>query len=724
MSNIINNIFTSVNNLTTIKKTPFPEKSYSKQKREPAFPALKQGEKFKMYQTKIANNLEKKSPLIEGFDSLTAQTNNVIQTARRSLQGKQGSPQQYNSTVNEYDEFMKKIKNSTTDYFDRVNPNNPYLGKNVCLSDGTCGYVTQQGVFKPYPDSQTFTNTAGKNGCPKATIKINGQGDTNNVGSAISSIPPLVVGTPMQSGQSCGNEGSTVMVNRLISDPVVSYVGCYADNTTTPLMTFLGATNTSSSYNECKDSAINGGYRYFGLQGVDYSTAKGYCSATNDLANATSLGNSYVITGQTALWSSGTIGDNQGSIAQLNGDGTMVVNNNNGTTIFTTPVPESVKTQPNPYIGCYSLGSDSKNDEISGRYTMTFDQCQDLATDKGYQYFGVGGNNRGDMVKRCMGYSDLTTAQQNGLSQKCKSQTAGGSSSASIYATDNNTTLGNSFLILQDDGNMSIYGGTSPSDNQGLIWSSGTAGKQGAPNPQYSAANGKYGKNWITSDSTLAAGDFVGSKNGNLALIMQNDGNLVLYAFSQKSNCKKMSDGNYGAGVGGNSLYDIGKVGNVNVLSHSAYIDQDANLHAIEGMQTAANIDSNMYDSYVKSDASTNTTTNGLQRATATQRERLAQLQSQLDSAASQMATSTGNYGAGLQQAQAQSRTNIQGVQTYLDNLKTTNIKIKHFNTNVENILKDSDIVVLQKNYEFILWSILAIGSAVVAFNVVKNKAL
>ena len=733
MSSIIN-MFTNLNNFATDE--PVHDKS---QKHDTnGSPALRQGEKFKNYQAKIIKNLERKIENVnsrEGFTAnvLSAQTNNVIRANSKSSQENQtlqNLKQQYNSNLNEYGDLVEKIKNSTTNYLDRVNPNNPYLGKNVCLSDGSCGYVTQQGVFKLYPDTDTYNNTAGKNGCPKsAYIKINGKGDLNNIGSVISSIPPLTVGTSMQSGQSCGNEGSTVTVDRLISDPTVSYVGCYADNTISPLMTFLGGNPTTDAssagiytYDKCKESAINAGYRYFGLQGVNSSTSQGYCTASNDKSSATSLGNSYIITGQTALWSSGTTGDNQGSIALLNGDGTLVVNNTAGSTIFTTPVPESVQSQPNPYIGCYQVDNESKNYELADQYTLTFDQCQDLATDKGYQYFGIGGSNRDTTVKQCMGYNDLQTAQENGLSKKCKNQTSGGSGAASIYATDNNNTLGNSYLILQEDGNMCIYSGTSPSDNQGLIWCSGTNGKQQAPNPIYAAVNGKYGKNWITSDSTLAAGDFVGSVNGNIALIMQTDGNLVLYAFSQISNCQKMSDGNYGAGVGGNAVYDIGKVGNLSDLSKTAYIDQDSKLHVVEsytGMQQA-NIDSNRYDSYIPSDDST-TNTDGLKNATSAQKQQLSQLQTKLNLLASQISTYTGEYSTGLQQTQSQSQTNIKGVQDYLNKLKTTNLRIKNFDTNVENILNDSDIVVLQKNYDYLFWSILAAGTVLVAMNIVKK---
>jgi len=758
MSSLINNIYSNVKNTTfyanSNSHTYKPTHSYNR-----ITPGLSQGEKFKKYQTKIVKNLEKRIEYVnskEGFhnglpsglpngtpNSLTSQTTSILQNNDYSSQKQivDNLKQQYDSTLQEYNGLVSKIKGSSTSYFDRVNPTNPYLGKNVCLQNSSCGYVTQKGVFKLYPDNDTYTATAGQNGCPNTPyINIMGDvmdgGDVNTVGSTISSNPPLIVGTPMTAGQSCGNEGSNVFVNRLISNPDVSYVGCYADNTMSPLMTFIGGTPASQTtsdtvtsgsytYEQCKEAAINGGYRYFALQGVDYSTSQGYCAVGNNQATSTSLGNSYIITSQTPLWSSGTTGDMQGSIAMLNGDGTLVVNNTSGSAIFTTPVPDSVKSQPNPYIGCYTIDNSSADNEIADRYTLTFEQCQDLATDKGYQYFGVGGNNRGDNVKKCFGYNDLNVAQEKGLSQKCNNQTTGGTGAASIYATDNLNTLGNCYLILQDDGNMCIYNGTGPSDNQGLIWSSGTNGLQQAPNPIYAAENGKYGKNWIPNDSTLAAGDFVGSTNGNIALIMQTDGNLVLYTFTQFTNCKKMTDGNMGAGIGGNALYDIGKVGNLSNLSKTAYIDQDSKLHTIEGFDgsttsdVSGNIDSNTYDNY---DYSEDTDIpDGLKNATAAQKQQLEQLQTTLKLLASQMSSYTGNYNTGVQTTQSQIDANTQGIQDYLNQIQNINNKIQNYDSNIDNVLNDSDIVVLQKNYDYLFWSILAAGSVLIAMNLMKK---
>ena len=44
----------------------------------------------------------------------------------------------------------------------------------------------------------------------------------------------------MTLGQTVGNEGSNIFVSSMINNPTSTYQGCYADNTTSPLMTFVG----------------------------------------------------------------------------------------------------------------------------------------------------------------------------------------------------------------------------------------------------------------------------------------------------------------------------------------------------------------------------------------------------------------------------------------------------------------------------------------------------
>jgi hypothetical protein len=86
-----------------------------------------------------------------------------------------------------------------------------------------------------------------------------------------------------------------------------------------------------------------------------------------------------------------------------------------------------------------------------------------------------------------------------------------------------------------------------------------------------------------------------------------------------------------------------------------------------------------------------------------------------------QISNLTGKFGSGSEQAESQSQTNVQGIQNYLQGLQKTNQKITGFDTNIENILSDSDIVVLQKNYDYLFWSILAAGTVLVTMNIVKK---
>jgi hypothetical protein len=131
------------------------------------------------------------------------------------------------------------------------------------------------------------------------------------------------------------------------------------------------------------------------------------------------------------------------------------------------------------------------------------------------------------------------------------------------------------------------------------------------------------------------------------------------------------------------------------------------------------NIDSVRYNKYV--DGGAIGKDYGLANATSWQKEQLSQLQTKLDQLTLKLTNLTGRLGNSSLQAEAQIKTNEQGVEEYLQDLGSNNDKIAHFSTSIENILSDSDIVVLQKNYDYLFWSILATGTVVVAMNVVKN---
>jgi hypothetical protein len=523
----------------------------------------------------------------------------------------------------------------------------------------------------------------------------------------------------------------------------------------------------------------------------------------------TSLGAAMVPNGQQPLWSSNTSGQT-GNTATLTITGALSVLNSGGQGVYSTP---NSNAQPSNYLGCYGDGPNrAMSFYNNGAQQYSNAQCQQIAQQNGSTYYGLQNSTSGTTAQ-CFLSNDWGQTSEYGTAGNCTQISdgswSGGGYSNAVY----NTSLpqSNYCLILTDDGNMVINRGTSPNDNQGQIWASNTTAQQA--NPAFAAANGKYGQNWIPQGSTLAAGDFIGSPSGYVALIMQADGNLVLYTFTMVSNCQKMQDGNNGGGVGANAIYNIGEVGIQSNLSQVGYIDQNAELHAypstntqygnsytelngfdssgydiqnaafgnatVNSCESACNSNSEcagfafttstntcwpknsgMYPNgakqinqdtnlYIRNKTPINTpigvplTTNatdtitygkyvnggqlgneyGLANATSAQKAQLSQLQTQMNLLSNQLSNYTSDFGQGSQQAQTQSQTNVIGLTDYVNGLKKTNKQINNIdeNGNIENILKDSDIVVLQKNYEYLFWSILAVGSVLVAMNVAKQ---
>ena len=795
-------------------------------KNKKKYPSLKHGKEFKKYQNQIVNSLEKDSEGKEGFsnNSLTKETGTIINKNNYSNQEQiiVNLRQEYQNTLQQYEDLAKKISGNLTDYIDRVNPNNPYLNKTIRFITGHICYVTNQGVVK-YIKSPAILNSVN---VPKNYIDINipWQDSYSIPGTMIPTIPPLVSGTFMEYGQSVGNEGLNIFVNQFLPENTEpTYMGCYATNSANNNMTFIGGSPTSTkqsngtySYDDCEQAAITSGNRYFALQNVNTSTNLGYCAVSNIKPRITQFGTSQVPNKTIRLWSSKLLDKQIGNTAILDGGGALQIINSDGKSVFSTPLPRSVKIESNPYIGCFTANNLDNVSQIGEKYKYTSDECMDAATDQNAMYVGYGGATRGNKIKHCLIFNDLKSAQMNGISKKCIKPN-GGNKAVAVYATDNSNSNGNCFLILEDNGNMVIYRGTGPNDNQGLIWSTKTNGKQQQANPQMAASKGKYGKNWIASGSTLAAGDFISSKNGNLALVMQSDGNLVLYTYEMETNCKKMSDGTMGGGLGANAAYDIGKKAVSGNMGAIGYIDANSNLYTypsknkqytntyettikgldtmgndiprsafgnttIEKCQTACNkntkcagfvtnaagnncwlktsgmypfggsstpnVDRNIYVRGIKPSkppvgVSSNTTTTdsvtyqkyinkgvigsqyGLANATNLQKQELEQLQSRMNLLSSQITELTNKFQGGSIEAANQSTTNNSGIDKYLKDIKTTNSKIGNVdgdnNGNIHNILKDSDIVVLQKNYDYLFWSILAAGTVLVSMNIVKN---
>jgi len=563
----------------------------------------------------------------------------------------------------------------------------------------------------------------------------------------------------------------------------------------------------SYTYDQCKHTATAQGYKYFALQNVNTSTSQGYCAVSNSQPTATSLGESKAITGSVALWNSNTAGQT-GNTAILTTTGSLSVLNSGGQSVFST---DNSSAQPSNYLGCYGDSGDRAMPlQAGGSQQYSYAQCEKLAKDQGASYFGLQNSTSGTNAQ-CGLSNDLAHTREYGRAGNCTKTSdgySGGGWSNAVYNTNSPDSI--YYLMVQDDGNVVIYRGSGPSDNQGAIWGSSTNGKGQSPNPAYAAANGKYGKNWMSSGSTLAAGDFIGSTDGTYALIMQSDGNLVLYTYTFGLNCKKMADGNTGAGAGGNALYGLSVAAIPGNMGKLAYVDEDSQLHdypsnnvklvntysrfqeidsgghdipgamygnaTVDQCTTTCNNnsacagfafyqntcypkDNTMFpvgtsqplkgcDVYIKNrqpqtppigvSATTNNTDTvsyqnyvkggavgdkyGLSSANSVQKQQLNDLETRLALITSEINKFTNQFEEGGSKIDNQLISNVPGTQAYLKEIGITKTKLQNAPTNIDRILDDSDIVVLQKNYDYLFWSILAAGTVLISMNLVKKN--
>jgi Asp-tRNA(Asn)/Glu-tRNA(Gln) amidotransferase C subunit len=329
------------------------------------------------------------------------------------------------------------------------------------------------------------------------------------------------------------------------------------------------------TYDMCKQEAINSGNQYFALQDVDKEKKTGYCAVANNRIWPTWFGESKIPESTTAIWSSKTnidpnIPGSGGKYAKFNMSGSFCVYGSDDAQIYNTPYTppknSSGNATPSNYIGCYVDGGDRRMGlQDRGKQKYNYDTCQDLA--ENVKYFGLQNSSTG-LNAQCGLSDDLNKTTSYRKASNCTQLDnglwSGGGYSNAVYSTDGS---GKYYLVLQDDGNMCVYRGKDSNDYQESIWCSMTNKQQQDPNPDRTAAKGKFGRNYITNDEDdqiLEVGEFIGSHDGSTFLIMQDDGNLVLYSTKLVLNCPIIDNINYqdiyGGGIEANALYKLDEV--------------------------------------------------------------------------------------------------------------------------------------------------------------------
>lgn len=369
----------------------------------------------------------------------------------------------------------------------------------------------------------------------------------------------------------------------------------------------------NSSFDQCQQYAIDNGYQYFGT--TDYQTnGLSSCVVSNDISRIKMYGDGTIQTTAIPVWETNTSGSNA-TTCYISSEGTIILNDSSPTVVWTSP------NAPQDCLNSGYVNPDSIQGSFGGNCVgkpLNID-CGNPNPNQSYGTDGIVGNLNDILKNKATNmlnksnwiYNPLTDwtgqdpayccSKNVNYSYQCgggdfKTGEISGGTNINFDCTSevNNCVF---FLILQDDGNLCLNRGTDPSVNKGTIWCSNTNGQQKSVNPEWVSTKGKYGRNYLKNNETLVAGEWIGSNDGSMKLILQSDGNLLLYTSQTKSGCSKINNNYYGD-KDINAVYQLNSVGNKNNLGKLAYIDSDSKLREYPDSMIGYSNDYQLYQGY------------------------------------------------------------------------------------------------------------------------------
>ena len=172
------------------------------------------------------------APIIEGFATGITPTPKVEAENAKQEAVLQAHQKRFNNALKNYAKKEEELRAAAAEYIDMQAKASAEGDKLVKLSNGAIGYVTSKGTFKYITSETDLASFKGAYGCPSEIKDL--AGDPSNYkseGDILKTIPNLFVGSPMESGQSCGPSGTNVQVMGA-SNPLTntsSWYGCRKD---------------------------------------------------------------------------------------------------------------------------------------------------------------------------------------------------------------------------------------------------------------------------------------------------------------------------------------------------------------------------------------------------------------------------------------------------------------------------------------------------------------
>jgi hypothetical protein len=674
--------------------------------------SLKQGTNFNNYQNKkISKASEESNPqLIEGFTGtqLAEKSNNVLKETEIREQDKkilENLKLEYQKTLEQYNSILNSIENNSKKYIERTNTNNPYLNKTIKFTTGHVCYVTNEGVVKYIPSRDIWNST----NAPKEVINLNipWLGEYNRKGANIATNPPLITGTHVKKGQIFGNEGKNIRVNSIIQNKNATNKGCYVDDFENPTLTYIGDKPPRAPQN-----IMNGNFNTPQLNRNTFRTINSNEEVVGWNFNATLMNRSsawgyripYPFGNQAVSL------QNRGYMSQklflVKGDyelsfsliGRRTQNGPNTVNVYLSNKQIFSLKPPSDRWRGYSAKFNIENDgdyeiKFEGQNTsgdrstavqnvvlkynktssgsFTLEQCKESAINMFYKFFGLQDYNN----KTGKGYCAVTNEPPI---YNCNSNT-----SNRIYELNEVGVKNNLGKVAYIDGNSDLfpYSSLKLTNTYSTIKNLDNSGNRliniqntNVENCQTECNknNNCYGFSFNNSNNScdLKNGSIFPKTSSNV------DFNTDLYL-------RDKTPTTFPAGISNTII-------NTNTYSYENYNDGTGKMQEFYGLKSINSV----------------------------KMQELQQLRTKLDILSKDIVEYADKFGNNNDKVLLQSKENIKGLNNFVRDIKNVNKNISTFDTNHENILNESDILVLKENYNYMFWSILAIGSVLLAMNI------
>jgi hypothetical protein len=565
-----------------------------------------------------------------------------------------------------YDMCKQEAISAGVKYFGLQNVN-PSTGLGYCGIGTSEPSITQYGISY-VPTKQIALWSSNTSSQPGNSFVLTTQGSISVVNSSGTSVYSTPNDTAMPS----------------------NYYGCYGDSGDRAMELYNGGSQQYSN-SQCQEIAKQGGYQFYGLQNSSSGT-NAQCVLSNDFGNSTRYGKAGNCTKLSdGSWSGGgwsnAIYNTNNPISNyfliLQDDGNMV--------IYRGSNPNDIQST------IWSSGTVGKQNKSNPAYAATKGKYGQNWIPSG-STLAPGdfiGSNSGNIVLIMQTDGNLVFYTFNDTENCFKmsdGNIGGGIGANALNQLSEVGIQSNLAKLAYVDENSEIH--TYPSSNIQLTTDYIEFKLTNSPDndiPGTSYGNATVEQCKSTCNSTAGCYGFV----------MANEGDICM---PKTSNMYPVSD----------KQMDI---------NYTTYIKKRAPLNPPTGVSmNVNNIDSISYQNYI--DGGDFNNTYGLANATNEQKQQLTSLEKQLNGVASQMSQSSSQFKDNNKLVSSQTIKNVKGINTYLNDLNNTNKEINNFSENVSsnlnNILNDSDIFVLQQNYDYLFWAILASGLVLVSMNILK----